>query len=514
MPSYLTETLYRFCTREDGFSRYQQSKPAYTWIRRHWIDGDEYESITRNTFRAVLLFMDKTGKAPSSVEALRQWVIHNPSNDSKFEKSSTVEHELRDLKDYEPNADWDDTVLFEGLLNKARSQWLDNTYRVATGIADGSMVVPGSKDDAEKGPSASTKWVRARLADDFSPEAPVLDGVLAENCPAILQGIDNRLTTASTNGRFPLGLPHIDRNVIVGKQNLRFIGVVGMSGDGKTTLTNFIVYNWLRQGAHILYVSTEHTPEEIWNFMAWLHQSHPDYDFTLPPMQDWEGGRDTGRVLPEDEGHLWRILADIQSRTNLPGLLECKQFRDWETIKGYLDINQKKNKYDVLVIDYLGRLDVPGDPKFRNQEMGQIVHDAQRLTREFDEQRGLILLTPLQVNREGNKRANAASEEASSRYDLNAITTISEYQHDLDLCLSVWSDADMKVNEEIEIEQIKQRKGRRSAKERMLLNRNSGAFEYPQPMPTPVQTGNAYWNRTVDDALSTTTAIHADSWSL
>jgi len=43
-----------------------------------------------------------------------------------------------------------------------------------------------------------------------------------------------------------------------------------MSGDGKTTLTNYICYNWLRQGAHILYCSTEHSPQEIWEFMAFL----------------------------------------------------------------------------------------------------------------------------------------------------------------------------------------------------------------------------------------------------
>jgi KaiC/GvpD/RAD55 family RecA-like ATPase len=507
---YLTETLYRFCTRPDSFSRYQQNRDAYDWILKHWIDNGD-ESVSRNTFRAVLLYMVKTGKAPASIEALEQWVIHNPSQDSEFKKSMVVESELRDLKDHEPS-DLDDDVLFDALLNKARAQWAENTYRVAMNVATGSTKVPGSKNPDLFGVTESIKWLRGQLANDFTPEAPVVDGKLDENIPTILQSIESRLTTSS-NGKFALGLPHIDRNVVVGRQNLRFLGILGMSGDGKTTLTNFITYNWLRQGAHILYVSTEHSPAEIWDFMAWLHQSHPDYDFALPPMQDWEGGRETGRVTRQDENNLIRILSDIQARKNLPGMLDCKSFRDWDSIKDYLDQNQKKNRYDILVVDYLSRLNTPGDQRFRNDQLKAMVHDAQGLTREFDEQRGLVLLTPLQVNRESNKHANSIENESSPRYDLNAISTISEYQHDLDLCLSVWSDVEMRMDDEIEVGQCKERKGRRSLRQRMVLNRNSGAFEYPQPAPTSPSVGQQ-WDKSVEDVMSTTMAIDADNWGV
>ena len=99
---------------------------------------------------------------------------------------------------------------------------------------------------------------------------------------------------------------------------------------------------------------------------------------------------------------------------------------------------------------------------------------------------GLILLTPIQVNREGNKKAQKA-EEGESRYDLNAISTVSEYQHDLDLCLSVWSDEDMKMGDQIEIQQIKQRRGRRAPTVKMRLDPNSGAFEYINSDGEPVE---------------------------
>jgi hypothetical protein len=170
-------------------------------------------------------------------------------------------------------------------------------------------------------------------------------------------------------------------------------------------------------------------------------------------------------------------LRDIKERRNLPGLLEVQTFRDWETIKGHLQTNQKRNRYDILVVDYLARLDVPGDARFRDQQIKAIVHDAQKLTREYDECRGLILLTPIQVNREAHKAALKA-EEGESRYNINAISSISEYQHDMDLILSVWSSDDMKEGGELEVQCLKKRKGQQPRTQTLVIDRFSGLIGY------------------------------------
>ena len=106
-----------------------------------------------------------------------------------------------------------------------------------------------------------------------------------------------------------------------------------------------------------------------------------------------------------------------------------------------------------------------------------MITDAQRLTREFDENKGIVILTPIQVNREGNKRAKAA-EEGAPRYDLNAIAQNSEYQWHLDLCLSVYSDEDMKIAHKCEIQVIKKRKGLQPHAAEMTIDVTSGAFTY------------------------------------
>lgn len=100
----------------------------------------------------------------------------------------------------------------------------------------------------------------------------------------------------------------------------------------------------------------------------------------------------------------------------------------------HLTTNHKDKKYDILVVDYLARLDMPGDARFRNEAVKALVHTAQGLTRTFDDGRGLVLLSPIQVNREGHKGALKANvDEGEARYDINAISQVSECLFETDI---------------------------------------------------------------------------------
>ncbi len=114
MQDYLTEVMYRFCTKDGWFQRYLSNKDKFLWICKHSDD----ESISRRTFHAALLFMDKFGKAPT-LDSIRDWALHNPDDISAFKKSfGAIESDLLSLKDYE-TLDLDDDVLFASLFDAA-----------------------------------------------------------------------------------------------------------------------------------------------------------------------------------------------------------------------------------------------------------------------------------------------------------------------------------------------------------------------------------------------------------
>lgn len=438
-------------------------------------DNEHYKILA-----AILAYDEQHGQCPPNRKAIYEFATSSEDPELRM-ASEMMLAPLKDLKDIEEGrvkANSDINVLVENVIKDARIQF----YLFAADLFAQVVLAGPTKKNPKTGkgdPSGcdDAKTVFYKLmAGDLKSEASAPAGILHEHVGEIAATLDEKLQPQDTTGRIKIGFPHVDNNIIIGKKNLRFVGIMGMSGDGKTTILNTIVYNVLCGGHNVLYVSLEHDPQEIWEFMAFLHSSHEDYDFRLPPLTDWELANDpeSGKKVTErDKANMGQILIDIRDRRNLPGLLDVQQFRNWESIVAHLETNHKENRYDVLVIDYIARLDVDGDPRYRDQQIKNIIHKAQSLTRSFDENRGLVLISPMQVNRQGNKAANAA-EEGEMRYDINAISNFSEYQHDMDYIFSVWSNDDMKERHELEMQTIKTRKGKRPPVALLKIDANSG----------------------------------------
>jgi len=464
-------------------------KWAATCVKR---DDSEYYKI----LDAILAYDEEHGQCPPNKKAIHEFVTSSEDPELRM-GSETILAAMKDLNNLEEGrvkANSDINVLVENVIKDARIQFY---LFVAEYFAQVVLAGPTKKNpktgkgDPSGCDDAKTVFYKL-MAGDLKSEASAPAGILHEHADDIAAALDEKLQPQDTSGRIKIGFPHVDNNIIIGKKNLRFVGILGMSGDGKTTILNTIVYNILCGGHNVLYVSLEHDPTEIWEFMAFLHSSHDDYDFRLPPLTDWELANDPEsgkKVTQRDIENMSRILIDIRNRRNLPGLLDVQQFRDWESIVAHLETTHKENRYDVLVIDYIARLDVDGDPHFRDQQIKSIIHKAQSLTRSFDENRGLVLISPMQVNRQGNKAANAA-EESGTRYDLNSISNFSEYQHDMDYIFSVWSDGDMKDRNELEMQTIKIRKGKKPPVALLKIDANSGyvcTFNGPSGSDTAAQ---------------------------
>ena len=224
----------------------------------------------------------------------------------------------------------DFNVLIDNVIKKAEQEhYLQVLSDAAYIVKAGPTKQEGERKDPS-GTADAKAYVLKALMNDVYSQTEIASGWLDEHIDLVAESLDKRLTEESADNRLKTLMPHIDNCVVVGPQHLSFIGIAGMSGDGKTTLENTWVYNWLSQGHNGLYVSFEHTPLEIWEFMAFLHATHDDYTdsgIVLPSLADWDLATDdeSGVYISDDvRAHVAEILRDMKSRRNFPGRLDVK----------------------------------------------------------------------------------------------------------------------------------------------------------------------------------------------
>ena len=258
-------------------------------------DDNEYYKI----LDVILAYDKQHGECPPNKKAIDEFAKTSEDHALRMEWSETIRAALKDLNDIDETrrkAITDVNILIDRVVKDARMQYFLFAADYVAGIV---VAGPTKKVGKFKDPSGcdDAKAVFYKLmARDLKSEASAPAGILHEHVDEIAATLDEKLQPQDTSGRIKIGFPHVDNNIIIGKKSLRFVGILGMSGDGKTTILNTIVYNILCGGHNVLYVSLEHDPTEIWEFMAFLHSSHEDYDFRLPPLTDWESANDQNRA--------------------------------------------------------------------------------------------------------------------------------------------------------------------------------------------------------------------------
>src|SRR5208282_6036505 len=427
----------------------------------------------------IIQYAEKFKQLPPNKNALRDFAKTSEEHDLRMGWSETLVQTLKGLNDIDETrlkSITDINILVDSVIKEAEKDYYRFLGKHFIGIVNAGPTKQEGKFKDPSGTKDAKAMILKGLMDNVYAVTEIESGWMHEHIDSVAGSLDDKLAIENTETRMKVLMPHIDKAIIIGPQNLRYIGIAGMSGDGKTTILNTIVYNWLKQGFNGLYVSFEHSPLEVWEFMAFLHSSHEDYaDMPpLPSLADWDLAKDPEsgiNVAQEDVQHMATILRDIKERRNVTGKLDVQDgavLSTFEAIVAHLETNEEEGNYHFIVVDYLARMNVPGDARYRDVEIKNIIHKSQFLTRSYNNGRGVVFVTPMQVNREANKAAKkVASNEAkdgqgeSTFYDLNAIANFSEYQHDMDYIFSVYSDEKMKADNRLIMETLKIRKGKR-----------------------------------------------------
>jgi hypothetical protein len=347
--------------------------------------------------------------------------------------------------------DWD--LALAVALTEARRIHHEITYDTAKKIVAGSVENPKDKNRPWSGVADAKRYIRERMLEDIY-DAGSVEGDFRDNLSLVEKDLFDRLEDPDEKRCFT-GFPGIDDTQLIGpSQELRTVGIAGFTNQGKSMFMMTMIYNMMRAGKRILLIPLEFPPMEAWKRIAWLHL-HYQNKINLPALDYWESH--PKEVTPQHQENLKLLIEELKSGKTLPGKLDAYHASTWPEIVEL--VNGSALPYDVLAVDYIGRLNYEGND--RREAISKIFHHAQGLTQTYKDGKGIVVMTPLQVNKAGFQKAAAWAPDAAEYgvYDGTDVDTFTDAVRDLDLIINVFYHGEtLKATATSKISEMKSRR--------------------------------------------------------
>ena len=243
--------------------------------------------------------------------------------------------------------------------------------------------------------------------------------------------------------------------------------VAAFVGQGKSTFVGNLAYNGLWQGLNGLYISLEMSFDEMRNFMYCLHTSNHQW-YRHPRFKNLAGKISYERICYGELDELEEEFFDTASldfATNedygemlltqpeealTPALLEMEMY------ERQAQLAERGKNLDFVVVDYVGLM--VQDKKDRygdfNVDLNNMIKWLKNQTLTFNNGRGLRIITPFQINREGWKEA----VKNDGVYRLTALSNAHEAERSPDQIYALYSTDEMRKSGIIKISWLKNRK--------------------------------------------------------
>ena len=316
------------------------------------------------------------------------------------------------------------------------------------------------RQDVPFGIDGAVSQVRKLWASDFHDDTG-FSGPLNLAKEEVALHLDE-LFEADENDRIKLGFESLDEAFLVGKKFNKFIGLLGFTNRGKSLLLRTLAFIAAVNGKKVLFVGLEggdarNTKTQFSLLLGSIYEMqktcpvHPNCTFLMPSYENFKHKR----ITQEDKEHMAFVLQQLDNRDILPGSIEIhdrKTLSDWDSIAELVE----REKFDMVCIDYMDILSTPGvKSKDRDFAVEALYQQASDLCGKL----GVTVITPLQVNREGEAQAAGKDPEKERIYGLTHVQKRSIAYQAMDIIIAVYSSDEMKRRGEMKLEVLKVREG-------------------------------------------------------
>ena len=262
-------------------------------------------------------------------------------------------------------------------------------------------------------------------------------------------------------------IDHIDE-VARGLKPGHFMMVAAFVGQGKTTVTANLVYNGIMQGMNGLFVAMEMNFDEMRDLFFTLHTSNPEW-YDHPKYKKMAGKILYERVryaeLSAEEQEFFEASSNdfvTQSKFGKLFLYQPSEALTPSKLEMLIyDYNvrlmEQGRSLDFVAVDYLGLMVPDKNERYGdwNIDLNNIIKKLKNIAINFDNGRGIRMISPFQTNRNGFKEA----EKNDGVYSLTALSNANESERACDLIVSLYMSSEMKKNGIMKIGCLKHRHG-------------------------------------------------------
>lgn len=238
---------------------------------------------------------------------------------------------------------------------------------------------------------------------------------------------------------------------------------------GKTTMATNLAYNGIMQGMNGLYVSMEMNFDEMRNMVYCLHTCNPQWD-RHPKYKNLAGKISYEKICYGELDGMEQEFFEVASRDFVspdkgygefilyqPSEALTPSRLEMELYDRQAELSERGENLDFVVIDYVGLMVQDKSERYGdfNVDLNNIIKRLKNLSITFNNGRGLRIITPFQVNRDGWKEA----VKNEGVYRLTALSNAHEAERASDQIFALYMTDDMKKSGVMKISCLKYRKG-------------------------------------------------------
>lgn len=232
----------------------------------------------------------------------------------------------------------------------------------------------------------------------------------------------------------------------------------GFGGHLKSTwMLNMVVNAAVDGGWNPLLFSSEMPQEDLMFSLVAIHSANPKFSTVHPPLPQFSVI--LGQMDQAQEDFYKMVMDDLVNNPDhgTIRIIDASEFSTFGSIMQRTVREHSQLEVDILWVDYITRL--PVDVKYRSMTItearNETLADAKRFAMSFDRGAGLAVCSPIQVNREGYKKAKASE----GRMDSTALAQFNAAEKEADIITYIWFDEEEKAASEPKIGLIKSRWG-------------------------------------------------------